>query len=59
MFSSKCFCTSGVSFHGLEAIRTKFVGQPEERATVCYYDFISCILVRGLIESLGLHNKKL
>ena len=30
----KYFRTPGVSFYGLEATRTKFVGQPEERATV-------------------------
>ena len=34
IFSPKYFCTSGVPFYGLEAIRKKFIGQPEERAPV-------------------------
>ena len=34
IFNAEYFCTSEVSFYGLETIRTKFVGQPDERATV-------------------------
>ena len=42
-------CTSKVSFYGLKAIRTKFVGQPEAQATI-KYDCVSYILVRGLVK---------
>ena len=34
IFNPQHFFTSGVFSYGLEAIRTKFVGQPKERVTV-------------------------
>ena len=52
-FDPNPFRTSARSLYGLEAIPTEFVRQTGERITV-WYECVSYILVRGLVESLGL-----
>ena len=43
-FYTRYFRTSEVSFYGLEAIRTNFVGQPNERATDQYV-YVLCFVL--------------